>query len=224
LVFVAFLVPLGIYLVVLGQSGRRHQPMLVSGVFDRIGMLLGASGFLIAGGPAILTALNDRWRMWWLLGDPGAPRASLDSYLPWWLLACGGYFAVVVLGAAWLLWRARAWTCLYAIEGDAAAQALESALDELGLPWQRSGQVYLVNDQARLVLEPFDFLTTATLWFSPVSWPHRPALEAALARQIELAEAPRQDTGLWLSCAGLLAMASALLIIITLILRSSHVG
>ncbi len=222
MVFVAFLVPLGIYLVVLGLVNRRGQPMLVPGVWDRVGMLFGVSGFVVAGGPAILTALNDRWRMWWLLADPGAPRPPIATYLSWWVLACAAYFVVVVAGVAWMLMRARAWTCIYSIEGAAAAAALDAALEELGLRPTRTGGVYDFDGAARLELEPFDLLTTTTLRWSPGDSLLRPRVEVALTRHLEAAEAPDRDTGLWLSCAGLVAMSGALLIIITLILRSSQ--
>src|SRR4051794_4945035 len=76
-IFVLCFVPVGIYMLLLAHVNSRARPLMVSGVLDFIGVLFAASGFLLFGGPAILTGLNERWRTFWLLGDAAVSRDSL---------------------------------------------------------------------------------------------------------------------------------------------------
>ena len=218
MVFVAFLAPLGAYLVALGLVNRRNRPLVASGVWDAAGMLFGLSGFLLAGGPAILTALHDRWRMWWLLGDPGAPRDTIESFLPWWLAASLAYFALVVAWAAWLLWRAGASTSVYATCRDDVALALDEACGELRLAPARSGDLYVFGSPAEgvatLDLEPFAALGHVALRWEPPDSPLRVPLERALADKLAETGSPRNEAGLLMCYAGLACMACAVAVVL----------
>src|SRR6516225_1457399 len=76
LILLAFLLPFSIYLSILGSINRRRHPVMVSGVTDFIGILFAASGFLLFGGPGILTGLGEEWRMFWLIGKPPGSGAT----------------------------------------------------------------------------------------------------------------------------------------------------
>jgi hypothetical protein len=223
MVFVAFLVPLGLYLVVLGLLNRRGYPMLVSGPMDLIGLLFGVSGFLVVGGPAIITALHESWRMWWVVGDAEAARESLDAALPWWLLVSGGYFVFVVGGCALLFRQYRALTSIYSVKPDVVPEAIMSACRGTGVLPTLSGNRFTFwagGDGATLDLEPFDALSNVTLRWSPADTPIRPVIEAELARELEDSEPPEHDAGLWLCCAGLVVMGLAVVILFALVLYS----
>ena len=99
LIFVAFFVPLAVYLLVLGHINRRPRPVLVSGAVDFIGLLFAGSGFLLFGGPAVLSSVNERWRLFWLLGDAGS-LTGLDHAWRLGLVLSLLYFVVVVAGIA----------------------------------------------------------------------------------------------------------------------------
>src|SRR5262249_14745420 len=133
MVFVAFLVPLGLYLVAIGLLNRRGQPMLVSGPIDLIGLLFGVSGFLLVGGPAIISSLHENWRMWWLLGDYGVDSDSLDAFQPLWLLVCAGYFVFVVGGCAWLFRQYRALTSIYSVRPEVVPEVIMSVCRNTGI-------------------------------------------------------------------------------------------
>jgi len=98
-IFVVCFVPLGLYLLLLGHINRQSRPVVVSGTLDFIGVLFAASGFLLFGGPAILTGLNENWRSFWLLGDPAVSRDSLLAQWQFWVFLWALYFlCIAVLG------------------------------------------------------------------------------------------------------------------------------
>jgi hypothetical protein len=143
LIVLAFILPLALYLIVLGFLNRRHHPQMVSGVWDCVGLLFAASGFLLFGGPAILSGLNERWRMFWLLRRHGASVQSADGGWQFWVFLSILYFVVVVAGCAAMLWRRRRITAVYNAESRVVERALGQACDHLGLSPVRSGAVYL---------------------------------------------------------------------------------
>jgi hypothetical protein len=143
LILLAFLLPLAVYLLALGLVNRRPHPLLVNGVWDFIGLLFAVSGFLFFGGPAALSGLEERWRMYWLLGpSPGAPPDPGGSW-PAWGIAAAVYFVLVVAGAGWLLARRRHLTAVYNVTPEIVEQALDEACTDLGLDPVRSGNLFL---------------------------------------------------------------------------------
>jgi hypothetical protein len=142
LILLAFLLPLAVYLLILGSINRRRRPLLVGGVWDFIGLLFAASGFLLFGGPAILSSLSERWRRRWLLGQAGGDGGGEGLY-EFWVFLSALYFVAVVAGAAWLLWRQRHLTAVYNVSQDLLEEALGRACDRLGLNPVRSGNLFL---------------------------------------------------------------------------------
>lgn len=222
MIFVAFLVPLGLYLVVIGLLNRRGFPLLVPGPLDLIGLLFGLSGFLVVGGPAVLSSAHERWRMWWLVGGyEFGPEGG--SALAWWQLVSLGYFLLVVGGCVWLFRQYRAFTSIYCVAPDAVPDALRSVCRESGLELAEAEGKFVVRapgaEPATVVLEPFEALSNVTLRWSPAEAPVRPVIEKGLARELVRAEPPEHDVGLWLCCAGLVAMALAVLILFALVMK-----
>jgi hypothetical protein len=140
LIIVAFFVPLAIYLLVLGYVNRRPRPLLVSGTLDFVGVLLAVSGFLVCGGPAVLSSLNERSRSFWLLGHTDSPLASAWPFAGVLLLV---YFLLVVAGSAVLLARQRRITSIYNVDPATVEAALEEACAALGLEPTRSGNLFV---------------------------------------------------------------------------------
>ncbi len=144
LIFLAFVVPLAIYSLILAHLNRSRHPIMVSGSWDFVGILFAASGFLLLGGPAILTGLHEQWRLSWLLGQTRFLNGLGDSWYFWvglWAL----YFVAVVAGAAYLVWSRRKQTSIYNIELPAFEDALSQALDRCGYDWLRgrTGRIFL---------------------------------------------------------------------------------
>jgi hypothetical protein len=142
-IFIFFLFPLGVYLLVLGYVNRQPRPIFVSGTWDFIGILFAASGFLLFGGPAILSGLNENWRQWWLLGDAVAAQEDFARQWLFWVTLSGLYFIVVVAGSAWVLWRQRQITSIYNAESALVVSVLEEVCEAHGLAPIRSGNVFV---------------------------------------------------------------------------------
>src|SRR5262249_19124964 len=132
--FVAFLFPLTIYLLLLGLVNRRRGPLVVSGPWDFAGVIFAASGFLLVGGPSVRAGVGDRWRMLRMAGQLREGHVGGEEWGSW-MLVWGAYFAVVVGGAALLLWRRRNVTSVYNVEPFVLEQLLARVLDGLGLAW-----------------------------------------------------------------------------------------
>jgi hypothetical protein len=140
LILLAFFFPVAVYLLVLGSINRRRNPLLVSGVWDFIGVLGASSGFLL-GGPAVLTGLSERWRGFWLSGHSGS-ESSGEGWL-FWLALSVFYFALVVGGSCFLLWIQRHLTAIYNVTPDLLEQALAQVFERLGLSPVRTGSLYV---------------------------------------------------------------------------------
>lgn len=140
MILLAFFFPLALYLLVLGGINRRRHPLMMSGVWDFIGLLFAASGFLLLGGPAILSSLNERWRLFWLLG-----RSSANPEGAWqfWLFLSLLYFLLVVVGAGTLLWRQRALTSIYNTDRSLVEKCLAQICEQLHLTPVRTGNLFL---------------------------------------------------------------------------------
>jgi hypothetical protein len=117
----------------------------VPGTWDFAGVVFAASGFLLLGGPSILTGFNERWRLFWLLGRYHALRELSDTSWYFWLVLSLAYYVVVVIGIAWLLQRRRALTAIYNIEPEVLEAALARVLDRLGYSWARAGSRYFLR-------------------------------------------------------------------------------
>ncbi len=143
MILLAFLLPLAIYLLALGLINRHRHPLLISGVWDFIGLLFAVSGFLFFGGPAALSGLEDRWRMYWLLGQSAGESSGQEGGWPLWGILSAVYFVVVVAGAGLLLARRRRLTTIYNVTPVILEQALTEACSDLGLAPQRSGNRFV---------------------------------------------------------------------------------
>ncbi|MFO0926062.1 MAG: hypothetical protein U0736_03360 [Gemmataceae bacterium] len=152
MIFLLFCVPLAVYLLVLGWVNRQPRPVVVSGVWDFVGLLFAASGFLLFGGPAVLSATHERWRYFWLFGEGGRSALSLEPLRQAWVLFAALYFVLVVAGSAVVLARRRRVTCVYNADPETVERALAASCDRLGLTPVRSGNLFVFG----LVLDVLD--------------------------------------------------------------------
>jgi hypothetical protein len=213
--FLAFLLPLSIYLLALGLINRRHRPLMVAGTWDFAGLLFAASGFLFFGGPAILSLLNERWRIAWLFSPRRTVQSLSTEGYHFWLLISILYFVAVVAGSAYLIWRRRDQVAIYNVDAPAFDEALAQTLDRLSLSWTRSGQylligyasppaktadpnVELLNASARIELDAAPLLRHVTLSWEQVDPPLRREIESELAHVLAQTYTRFNPLGLWL--------------------------
>lgn len=146
-----FLFPLLVYCLVLASLNRRPHPVVVSGPWDFLGMVLGLSGFLVAGGPAVLSNLTTGWDV--LRRAPDGPAAvSPRQVLLGALLLV--YFAVLVAGVVLALRRRRDVTSVYNVDPAAFDEAFGEVLDDLGYSWARAGNRFYLSARAPLPAAP----------------------------------------------------------------------
>src|SRR5262249_30036824 len=118
-------------------------PLLVSGVWDGIGLVFGASGFLFFAGPAIFSSLSERWRLYWLLGKGDAPIAGADGASQFWTFLSILYFVLVVASVAFYFWRQRQLAAIYNADVTQVEHALAQICERRGLNPVRSGGLFL---------------------------------------------------------------------------------
>lgn len=143
MILLAFLLPLAMYLMVLGTINRRRHPLMVAGPWDFVGVLFAASGFLLFGGPGALSVLNDNWRESLVFGNnPSSSASATESLWQWWLFFMAAYFVLVVVGAGFFLWRSRNQTAIYNVDLETVQLALGRICERLGVRPLRSGDMY----------------------------------------------------------------------------------
>jgi len=150
LLLLAFLLPLALYLFVLAHVNRRPRAVMVSGPWDFAGVLFAASGFLLFGGPALLSSLslNDTWRRFWLLGRDRPGLTQEDLLLTVRIVLFALYFVVVVGGAALLLWRRRRLTAIYNVDPAVVETVLGQTLERWQVPFVQTGNVLVFEPDA----------------------------------------------------------------------------
>ncbi len=143
--FLIFLIPLAIYFLILSLLNRRGHPVMLSGVWDAIALLFGASGLVIAVGPGVLSSVSERWRYFWLLGQNPNSSIFRDEGRDFWMLLCVFYFISVAGAAAYFVLRRRRSTAIYNMSSVAFDDALGDVLNGLGLCWTRAGNRVFVS-------------------------------------------------------------------------------
>ncbi len=138
LIFMVFFLPLSIYLFYLASINRSPHARVVSGVWDVVGVLGALSGFLLVGGPAILSGLYEQWRISWLLGNFQRLNEIKGTWNEW-IMLYAAYFVGVIFLTAWLILQARVRTSVYNVDEESLELALRRALDDGGVLWQRVG-------------------------------------------------------------------------------------
>jgi hypothetical protein len=221
----ACLFPLAFYCLILTNLNNRRRPTLVSGPADFAGVLLATAGFLIVGGPVVLAGLYEGWRRSVMRGDFVTIRAALAGSSWQWLAVWAAYFAVVVGGAGWLLWRRRSVSVVYNIDPAGGQKLIGELLDGLRLPWVRRGASYAIGltgspdsvrksaERAVLEVTQAPALRHLTLHWTGEYRPVRPRFEAALQEALEGMEAPESPVAGWFLTAatGLFALLLILL-------------
>jgi hypothetical protein len=217
-VFGAFacLFPLAFYCLMLASWNGRRRAMVINGSADFAGVLLATSGFIIAGGPLILTlAYAKSQRMvdypnfvaaWSAQGGPTWP----------WLFAWVGSFVLIVGGTAWLLIRRRVVTVIYNIHPADAQALIPETLQRLGMPVVQRGAGFVIElDSGRGVLDITiaPVLRHVTLRWSLLSGDVRQRFEAEMCGLlVELESTSNPAAGWFLTAAtGLFSLLLVLL-------------
>jgi len=132
--YLALLFPLAIYFLILFQLNRRNNPVMVSGVWDSIGLLFAGSGFLLISGPLFIG-----WKF----------EVSLADWTVVWI----AYYLLILAGSALLLWSRRHVTVIYNVDADMLNQLLERVLDKIGVNQTRIGHAVMIGPPLDIAAE-----------------------------------------------------------------------
>src|SRR6516164_8634175 len=172
-IFLIFLFPIAVYCLILAVINRRQHPVMVSGIWDTVGLLLAASGALLAGVPGILAILYLR-----LGRTPFDSEPATDAELTVWLL----YYVLVAAGAVFLLWIRRHKTVIYNVGPKQWELVFAHVLSQLGLEQSRAGKsIHLASssplEESTQVLGPANVEAAVT---------EKPPISPVLARSSAL--------------------------------------
>jgi hypothetical protein len=222
LIFLAFIVPVAIYLASLASLNRSPHPVMISGRWDFAGVLFATSGFLLLGGPAILTSIYDDWRLAWLFGQGHFLKAMGEDWY-FWLAVWGCYFLIVLTWGGHFLYRRGRVTSIYNVYPTVFAELLSQVLHVLDIEAQAvrenrfvlrsrdhgnsAGQGQMVTElvasevglETRLEIDSFPFMNHVSLRWGGNAGALRSEIEVQLARALEAVPAPSSNVGAWLS-------------------------
>jgi hypothetical protein len=145
-----FLFPIAIYFMALGLLNRRPQPLVVSGAWDFLGVLLATSGFLLFVGPALLSgAFRQSLRDLPLQRDSASlGEAISEIWAAWWVVWLL-YYLFVLFGTAFLVWTRRQTTVIYNVDPQTMEQVLAQAARRLGWSMDRRGNRYYFGPESK---------------------------------------------------------------------------
>jgi hypothetical protein len=140
LLLALFLFPIAVYCSIVGMINRRMQPLMVSGAWDFLGLLLATSGFLLFVGPALLSgSFRQTLReLPFSTRDGDIGSAFLGIWGAWWVTWLL-YYLLVVGGAGVMVWLRSGSTVIYNIEPRAFEGVLVRTTQRLTMPVNRLG-------------------------------------------------------------------------------------
>ena len=112
--YLALIIPLAIYCLILFRLNRRTYPVMVSGAWDSIGLLFAASGVLLFSGPSLIAQ-------------------RLAASMAEWIFVWTAYYLLILVGSVLLVWSRRDATVIYNVDADLLNEVLERVLDKVGL-------------------------------------------------------------------------------------------
>jgi hypothetical protein len=144
--FLVFLFPLALYSLALAYVNWSTRPLLMSGLWDCIGMLFGLSGFLLFTLPMLVFGAIARL-LAMLPGIEGVSREDRG-----WLVFIA-YYSALACGTALLLAVRRRKTVVYNVDTELFRERLSRVLASLGLDH--------VNQSGRLIIAPAEAFAAA---------------------------------------------------------------
>ena len=232
MIFLAFVVPLAIYFATLAGINRAQHPAIVSGRWDFAGILFAVSGFLLLGGPAILTGFYDDWRLGWILGR-GKLLAGIGDHWFFWLGLWGVYFVVVLAWAGHYLYHRGRVTSIYNIDTTAFFEVFNQVLAAQGVEtlYQEGNRFSLLVRKERdgvrapipIEIDPFPRMFHVSLHWPSNAGALRAEIETELERVLLETLTPPHPAGFWLMLTAVtLVVLSALIAVGTVALQIVH--
>lgn len=224
----AFLLPVGVYCLILAAINRRSSPVVVSGAVDSIGLLFACSGFTVVTVPMLFGELYLR-----NLGVSSDIEHFFVFFVRSWIVMLAYYLMLMTSASLMILWRVHK-TMIYNVDVEQFSGLLQRTLTQLGLgtttqkprliitalapaagpestaiteapPSPAPGASLPDGRYAELVVESFPSMCHITLHWDNYASHTRQQIEEELARTLEPA-APMDNAaaGWFLSVSGLI--------------------
>jgi hypothetical protein len=140
-----FLFPLAVYLLVLASINRRERPMLVSGVWDAVGLTVALAGICLWIGPALLGTFHERGLLPGAQGDAERHFMEIWDYYPHVWIA---YYVLVVAGAVAMILSRRNKTSIYNVDSAALERLVVDCFRRRGFEIAASGNLLVFKSGA----------------------------------------------------------------------------
>jgi hypothetical protein len=238
-IVLAFLFPLMVYCLVLAVLNRRPHPVLVAGPWDFLGIVLALSGFLVVGGPAILSNLTTSSHGLFAAGPAADGESGVNPRQVFLVLLLVLYFAALVGGILVVLLRRRDVTGVYNVAPAVFDEVFGQVLDQLGFSWTRAGNRFYVRvsdpvaaagakkmaaspeAQAVIEVDPFPMMHHVSVRWDEADRPLRQEVEGELGRALSEVTTRYNPVGGWLLSAT--AMLFLVLVAVLLLLLMARV-
>ena len=168
--FAALILPIAVYCLVLAMINRRVNPLMISGAWDSIGLILACSGGLLVCGPSIIYVNFSRNGVFQEIEqdeerNPNEPppkdadkedaqQTEPSRFMVWWWVVYWGYFIVVLAGSALLVLFRRDKTFIYNCDPDLLDEVLARVLDKCSLNHVRVGRKIFIGSREMMVTQP----------------------------------------------------------------------
>jgi hypothetical protein len=194
------LAPLALYLLFLATLNHRRRATMLSGVWDYTCLLLGLSGFLLAGGPVLVSAVDSGWRSYWFGGHFADLKKVWHTNGVIWSIIAGGYLTAVGGLIGLFMFLRKRTTVIYNIDPPALPEALIAALDECRLTWRQvmgGVEIGRAGVGGFVTIQSFPLLRNASLQWRDEDPLVRQEVEAAIDKLLQASESPANPVGGW---------------------------
>jgi hypothetical protein len=213
-IVLAFLFPLMVYCLVLAVLNRRPHPVIVAGPWDFLGVVLALSGFLVVGGPAILSNLTTSSHGLFAAAPAAAGESGVNPRQVFLVLLLVLYFAGLAGAIVVVLRRRRDVTGVYNVAPAVFDEVFGQVLDQLGFSWTRAGnRFYLrvsepvpavgvekltaLETQAVIEVDPFPLMHHVSVRWDEADRPLRQEVEGELGRALSEVHTRYNPVGGW---------------------------
>jgi hypothetical protein len=235
---VAFLLPLGMYCLLLASINRHTRPVIVGGAWDSVGLLFAGCGFLAVTAPILLTAFYRR------TAEAPENERAISLWTAHWLVWLCYFVFIISSSALMVMWRSSK-TMIYNVDVELFPKALEQTIALTGMTARGNSRQLVLGPPlgdtstaftaaaapvvasppaeqriAELEAETFPSMCHVTLHWRKADPGLREEFERELAKNLESA-APMENpvAGWFLTISGLfLGAAAALLLAVVIVL------
>jgi hypothetical protein len=194
------LAPLALYLLFLATVNQRRRATMLSGIWDFTCLLLGLSGFLMAGGPVLVSAIDSGWRSYWFGGNFANLKKVWDTNSVIWSIIAGGYLTALAGLIGLIMFFRKRTTVIYNVDPQALPEALIAALDACRLTWRQvmgGVEIGRAGDGGFVAIQSFPLMRNASLKWRNEDPLVRQEVEVAIDKLLQASDSPANPAGGW---------------------------